>query len=268
MAIAEAFGSSGSKTAGLRDGRQTTNAMTELLRRRVSVRAYKRDPVSDDMLWAILEATRKAPTSSNLQATSLVIVRDAERRRSISELAGNQRHIKEAPVFVAICADLSRIVLAGELHGKAIATGTLEMHLVASLDAAFVGMCASLAAESFGLGSVMIGGMRNHPVEAARLLNLPPLSYVVFGLCLGWPAQAPKPKPRHAANLAVHFERYEERPLVESLSDYDGELATHYHAIGKATNPQSWTHQTALEFSEPRRANLRDELTILGFGFS
>ena len=50
----------------------------DVLRQRASVRDYKSDNVSDDMLDAILTAARQAPTSSNLQAYSFVVARNRE----------------------------------------------------------------------------------------------------------------------------------------------------------------------------------------------
>lgn len=239
----------------------------ELLHKRGSVRSYAPDPVSDEMLTAILEAARRAPTSSNLQAYSLIVVRDSGTRRILSEYAGNQRHVVEAPVFIAICADLSRVAQACQMQEKNLVGDTLEMGLVATIDAALVGMCATLAADSLGLGSVMIGGMRSRPLEVAELLNLPNRAYVVFGLCVGWPAQRQPPKPRHPAEAVVHFERYEPSDQVRALQAYDGRLAAHYRVGGKPTSPDSWTGCTGREFSKPRRANLRADLARLGFDF-
>lgn len=55
-----------------------------------SIRSYNDEPVSDAMLDAIVEAAHRAPTSMNAQEVSLVVVRDAEKRRRIAELAGGQ----------------------------------------------------------------------------------------------------------------------------------------------------------------------------------
>ena len=50
-----------------------------------------------------------------------------------------------------------------------------------------------MAAESFGLGTVCVGAMRNHPEEVARELGLPPHVFAVFGLAVGWPDPAERP---------------------------------------------------------------------------
>jgi nitroreductase len=57
----------------------------DLARRRYSVRAYRPDPVPDDLLASVLEAGRLAPTASNRQPFRIIVVhtrgREAELRR-------------------------------------------------------------------------------------------------------------------------------------------------------------------------------------------
>ena len=60
-----------------------------------SIRSYKPDPVSDAMLDQIIAAAHRAPTSMNAQEISLIVVRDAERRARIAELAGGQAWIAQ-----------------------------------------------------------------------------------------------------------------------------------------------------------------------------
>ena len=243
---------------------------TELLRRlqmRGSVRNYKPDPVPDPWVNAIIAAGQRAPTSSNIQAYSIVVVRNAEAKARLAELAGNQKHIVECPVFFAICADLTRPAYACELHGEDFVGHTMEKSLVATIDAALVGMSMSLAADSMGLGTVMIGGMRNAPLEVAELLKLPKRVYVVFGLCVGWPKSAPVPKPRQSLATVVHQETYNSELPEAELAAYDAELAQYYTALGRETPEQSWTRTMADSLSKPRRMQLREQLKTLGFDF-
>lgn len=227
----------------------------------VSVRRFLTDPVPDDLLMTILRTACRAPTSSNLQAYSLLAIRDADTRRQLSVLAGNQPHVAETPVLLAICADLSRARRACERHGRPFAGETMEMGLVAVVDAALAGMCAMLAAESVGLGCVMIGGMRNKPLEIARLLELPAGAFVVFGMCLGWPIERPALRPRLPQDGAIHFERFDASRTDAILQAYDLLLAE------KQDGSLPWTAKIARDFSLPRRADLRACLAELGLSF-
>ena len=57
----------------------------ELIRKRYSVRAYKPDPVPDELLAQVLEAGRLAPTAANKQPFRILVIhtkgREAELRR-------------------------------------------------------------------------------------------------------------------------------------------------------------------------------------------
>lgn len=248
-----------------------TSETIALLRRRVSVRRFGPRPVGEDMIEAVLRAAFRAPTSSNIQAYSVVVVRDRDTLKRLSAVTRNQRHVAETPVFLAFCADLTRIEHALRARGHAIDDNNLETGLVASIDAALVGMSAYLAAESLGLRGVMIGAVRNDALATARILGLPKRVYCVFGMCLGWPAEAPEQKPRLDYESVVHFERYgatrDGRDLASALAAYDRALAAHYAAVGKPTTPDSWTRDMDLKFHQPLRENLRRELKELGFDF-
>ena len=247
----------------------------DILNQRVSVRKFTDQSVSPDLTDTILAAAFRAPTSSNIQAYSVIVVRDVDTKAELSRVTGNQKHVAEAPVFLAFCADLTRIERAMDKNGvgAAMNSNNLEMGLVASIDAALVGMSASLAAESVGLKGVMIGAVRNNALAVAELLALPSRVYCVFGMCLGWPADVPQQKPRMARTATVHHERYglhDGAPIETDaeLDQYDQSLAAHYESQNRETTPDSWSNDVAKKFSARPRENLRRELSQLGFDFS
>jgi nitroreductase len=217
------------------------------------------------MLYAILNAARRSPTSSNMQTYSIIVVRDPETRVKLAELAGNQQHIVECAVFVGFLADINRLGIASEMHGEMLAK-SLETTVIATVDAALVGMSVQTAAESFGLGAVMIGGMRNQPEAVAELLEFPTGVYMVYGMSIGWP-QAPETplqlKPRLPAKLVIHHEKYDvddPRPLIAA---YDAQLADYYD--NRNQHAAAWSGPIASRLKEPRRPGLRRALEALGF---
>jgi len=248
-----------------------TSETQALLRDRVSVRKYTDKPVDEDMVTAILEAAFRAPTSSNIQAYSVIVVRDPDTLQQLSVPTGNQQHVAKTPVFLAFCADLTRMQTAMEKNDKSIEENNLELGLVSTIDAALVGMSTSLVAESFGLKGVMIGAVRNDPNKVADILGLPNQVYCVFGMCLGWPGEIPPQKPRMAQAAMVHYEHYGNHvgghDRAEMLDDYDRELSDHYTAINKPTTAESWTHEIASKFSPQPRSGLRQALKERGFDF-
>ena len=241
----------------------------EVLNNRRSIRAYNDTPVTDAHIEAFLDAALRAPTSSNLQAYSVIVVRDPTRKQRLSELAGNQKHVITCPVFVAFCADLSRIDAALQRYDHDLEDNNLEMGLVSTIDAALVGMSAYVAADSLGIQGVMIGAMRNDPEAVAELLDLPPRAYVVFGMCLGFPdGTPPKQKPRMPRPGIVHQESYDHTASKAGIDVYNDQLRAHYETIGKETNADSWTHEVDSKFAARPRNKLRAALKRLGLDFS
>jgi nitroreductase len=240
--------------------------VTEVQNSHVSVRKFSNKPLDAGMLDTILETARRSPTSSNRQTYSIVVVRDLETRKQLAVLAGNQQHIVECQAFVAFCADTARIEIACEMHGVALKKG-LELTLVSTIDAALVGMSAQTAAESFGLGAVMIGGMRNHPQEAADLLGLPSGAYIVYGMSIGWPKETNNStlKPRLPRELVIHYEKYDTQDPREKMAAYDRELADFYGTRNQAD--AAWTAPIAKQLQHQSRPHLRKTLEEMGFRF-
>ncbi|MDQ7027783.1 MAG: NADPH-dependent oxidoreductase [Anaerolineae bacterium] len=245
-----------------------TSPVSASLNKRVSIRHFTGEAIPDEMLRAILNSARRTSTSSNMQAYSLVVVRNPETKKQLAVLAGNQKHIETSAVFIAICADIHRLEIAADMHGKTIAKN-LENFLVSSVDAALLGQSVLAVAESFGLGGVMIGGMRNHPKEAAELLGFPKGVYIVFGMSLGFPDEAKRSpqKPRLPEELIIHYEQYDTSDPTEKLRQHDAELAEHYRSQGRGLDDAAWTGVIANRFSTIRRPEMRSVLEELGFNF-
>ena len=248
--------------------RPTTSETMDVLLNRVSVRKYRDEPVSDEVLDAVLQASFRAPTSSNIQAYSVIVVRDPATKEKIAAAAGNKQHIIDCPVWIGFCADLTRIEHAMQRNDHKLGTNNLEMGLVSSIDASLVGMSTYLAADSVGLKGVMIGAVRNKPDEVAAILGLPSRVYCVFGLCLGYVDEVPNQKPRMDFNAIVHREQFDADKMSDFVKQYDDALAAHYRGEGRTTNDNSWTNEVDAKFSPQPRATLRETLARLGFDFA
>jgi len=240
--------------------------VTETLNNHVTVRFFNGAPIPDGMLEAILEAARRSPTSSNMQTYSIIVVRDPATRKDLAHMAGNQKHIETCDVFLAFCADIQRLETAVNMHNVDMAR-SLELTLVATVDAALVGMSVQTAAESFGLGAVMIGAMRNDPKKAAELLGLPGGVYVVYGMCIGWPDEdrIPPQKPRLPTELVIHHEQYSTEDPRPAIAAYDDALADHYGQLERNQHVSAWSGPIAARLENPARPHLREHLESLGF---
>ncbi len=239
-----------------------------------SIRRYKSDPVPREMVETIVAAAQRSSTSSNLQTYSVVAVTDAEKRDRLAELCGNQRHIREAPVFLAWCADWHRLARVCEMQGYQAVTGYVENFLVAAVDAAIAMQTAALAAESLGLGMCFIGGIRNHPREVIELLGLPRLVFPVSGMTLGWPDEEPIFKPRLPLRAILHWETYDTSREDEDLLEYDRVMRETGIYKGRQVGAKKgepehraygWLEHSARRASRPTRTHLRDVLREIGF---
>ncbi len=245
---------------------ETKNQVIETLNNHVTVRNFSSEAISDEILNSILEASRRSPTGSNLQAYSIIVVKNAETKKKLAVLSGNQKHVEDCPVFLAFCADISRIEIASKINNRKLAKG-LELTVVSTVDTAIVGMSANTAAESYGLGVVMIGGIRNDPKAVSELLNLPKGAYVVYGMCIGYPKDGilPAQKPRMAKELIIHNEVYDASKAEELVKEYDLELAKHYDKMGINQADKAWSEPISKKLETVRRANLKNDLEDLGF---
>jgi nitroreductase len=248
------------------------NETIDLLLSHRSVRAYTAEPLPAGTLEALVAAAQSAATSSNLQAWSVVAVEDPARKERLSKLAGNQAHIRECPLFLVWLADLSRLKRIAEQRGlEHTALAYTEMFVLGVIDAALAAQNAVVAAESLGLGTVYIGGMRNQPQAVAAELNLPPQVVAVFGMCVGWPdpERPAAVKPRLPQAAVLHREGY-------SLSSEDSAVADYNQAMGAFYQEQqmkvdgTWAEHSARRVAGPQslsgRHALREALQALGFG--
>ena len=184
-------------------------------------RRYRPDPVPEPLLRTLLAAAQSAPSKSDLQQYSIVVVQDPAKIAAVADWIGTMPWIKEAPVFLFFCGDIRRGRRLCELHGLEHANDNVDTFLNATADAALAMAHLILAAEMAGLGTCPISYVRNHLERVAPMLALPRGVFPVAGLTLGWPAARNAPSPRLPQSVVVHRERYDDGGLEAALPAYD-----------------------------------------------
>ncbi len=116
-------------------GAAVPDGVAALLDRRVT-RRYKPEPITDRLLDVLLAAGQSAPSKSDLQRYSVVVVRDRERIERIAGWIGTMPWISSAPVFLVWCADMRRGQRLCDLHGMPHANNNLDTFLNAAVDCA------------------------------------------------------------------------------------------------------------------------------------
>jgi nitroreductase len=247
-----------------------TETLDVLLSHR-SVRAYLPDPLPEGTLETLVTAAQSAASSSNLQIWSVVAVRDPERKARLAALAGNQKHIVEAPLLLVWLIDFDRLTQLGKSDGVASeALNYTETFLLGAVDTSLAAQSAVVALESLGLGSVYIGGIRNKPAEVAAELGLPPNVFPLFGLVVGKPdpARPAAVKPRLPQASVLFEEQYSWTEAQQAAAEsYDPHIRAFQREQGMVE--KNWTVQARERTRGPQsmagRHILREVLNRLGF---
>jgi len=241
------------------------NPVTQQLISHRSIRKYTGKVVPDGLIDEIVRCGQSAATSSNVQATTVIRVRDAQTRREIARLAGDQEYVTTAGAFLMFCADLNRSRRACEMGGGRFVAGMTEQFIIATVDVALFAQNCAVAAESLGLGICYIGGIRNDPEQVCRLLALPDQVYPVFGFCLGYPAQDPEVKPRLPLSVVLKEERYRDLKDPEGIAAYDEQIRNYYQTRTGGTKDSCWTMEMKALVGKESRPHMRKFLKSRGF---
>jgi FMN reductase [NAD(P)H] len=224
------------------------NETVRLLQAHHSSRSYKSDPIPAEILDTIIECAHRAPTSTNSQEVSLVVVRNAAKRARIAEIAGGQPWIAQAPVFIAVIADLYKTGLGVEKAGAVqVFQRSLEGVLAAVSDVGIAMAALMTAARALGLGVVPIGGIRRDPQAMIDLLELPPNTFPVAGVVLGYVAEESPQRPRMPIGSFRHEEKYHPDALKPAIEAYDRTLEEYWQKIGR-TDGLSWSANMAQHY--------------------
>ena len=200
------------------------NPVLDALLAHRSVRDYAKKPLPEAALDAILMAAQRAPTSSNLQSYSIVVIDDRQILETMCGLCGNQRFVAEAPVLLVFCSDISRHIHLCEERGYTYRGDQVNTLMVAHGDAVLACQNASTAAQGMGLGTCMLGNVRNNPQGVSDLLGLPKYVFASVGLTIGYPVTDYGTKPRMPRRVMVSRNRYSDEHRDDGLAQYDTEM--------------------------------------------
>lgn len=248
----------------------TPDAITESLMAHRTVRAYLDTPLPEGALEAAIAAAQSASSYCNMQIWSVVAIEDQARKDRLAALAGNQAHIRQAPLLLVWLIDFGRLKRLGDAEGKPTENlEYLDTFMVGAVDAGIAAQNAVASFEAAGLGIVYLGAMRNNGEAVAKELNLPPLTAVAFGLSVGFP-DPDKPahiKPRLAPSVVLHREQYDASGEQEGIARYNKVYAAFQKAEGLPE--KRWADATLPRLASPKvlhgREQLRDVLEKQGF---
>ncbi len=167
--------------------------VADAIHARYSCRTYQNRDVPDEVLNRIFELVRLAPSARNRQEWRFVVIRNPEARAKLVSIACDQPFVGQAPVVIACCAETDEHVMR---------CGQLSY----TIDVAIAIDHFTLAAVEEGLGTCWIGAF--HEDRVKDLLGVPQGVRVVQLLTVGYPADTPGPKNRHALQDIIRYEHW------------------------------------------------------------
>ena len=195
---------------------QVTNELTvtEAIEKRRSIKSFKPDPISEEILQKILDAIHAAPSSWNFQPTRVVLIQSEAQKKALALACWEQKQILEAPITLVFAASvrgweekMDAILAQAVQNGAwskdganfirenappfqdALAEKEREY---AVKDAMISATHAALAAESLGLGSCFMNGWVEEKVKQVIGVENDPDAAIALVLPIGYPAIAQK----------------------------------------------------------------------------
>ena len=177
--------------------------LKEAVLTRRSIRHYKSDDISEDLIKEIFEHVKMSPSWANTQCWEFIVVRDKDTIKKLTETMPERnpatKAVLEAPVLIV---QLGKTKLAGFKKGEAVTDkGDWFMY-----DSGIAMQTLCLVAHDLGLGTVIIGYF--DAKKAAQILEVPEGVEVVAMTPLGYPAQSPNPPKRKPVEEFVFYEKY------------------------------------------------------------
>jgi FMN reductase [NAD(P)H] len=208
----------------------------ELAMKRRSVRNFSDRNIPEAIIEKLLDAAANAPSGGNIQPLSIIIVREAENRRKLAELVGDQPWVKNAPLSLVFCIDFNRLKRWASLNSAQFkGERSLSHFLIAYADIMSAAQTVSILAESFGLGSVYVGSIISSIDEARSFFAMPRCVLPLIVLSLGYPKSIPRTVPKLKRDFMVHEEKYRDegdeeikRGFDAKYGDFGGQSKTYF----------------------------------------
>lgn len=263
-------------TAAVEDVRQSTGpaapaygdaereAVLKVMRERRDIRnGFRSDPIPHEVLLRVLEAAHTAPSVGHSQPWDFVVIRSAETRHTMHELAMRQRdayakslpkgrakQFKELKIEAILDTPVNIVVTADPTRGGRHTLGRHTQPQMAPYSSALAVENLWLAARAEGLGVGWVSFFDER--EMVRTLGLPEHLEVVAYLCVGYVDEFPdEPElmqagwsKRRPLSWVVHEETYGRRALPgEDPHDLLGETVAQIRPLDAKALGEAWERQ-------------------------
>ncbi|MGW0940014.1 nicotinate-nucleotide--dimethylbenzimidazole phosphoribosyltransferase [Streptomyces sp. NPDC002666] len=239
-------------------------AVLRVMRERRDIRnGFRGDPIPHEVLLRVLEAAHTAPSVGHSQPWDFVVIRSAETRRSMHELAQRQREayakslpkarakqFKELKIEAIVDTPVNIVVTADPTRGGRHTLGRHTQPQMAPYSSALAVENLWLAARAEGLGVGWVSFFDER--EMVRALGLPEHLEVVAYLCVGYVDEFPEEpelmqagwSKRRPLSWVVHEETYGRRALPgEEPHDLLQETISSIRPLDAKALGEAWERQ-------------------------
>ena len=218
----------------------------ECIKNRRTIRKYKIDDVSAELLNQLLEESFRASTMGNMQLYSVVVTRDQAMKEKLAPAHFNQPMVTKAPVVLTFCADFNRFSKWCRFRQAEPGYDNPISFLNAVQDTLLVTQNFCTLAEAHGLGICYLGTTLYNPDKIVDVLQLPELVMPVATITVGYPDECPSQPDRLPLAGIIHEETYCDYTLesIDEIYAYKESLAENHRFIeenGKKTLAQVFT---------------------------
>ncbi|MBP5708181.1 MAG: nitroreductase family protein, partial [Bacteroidales bacterium] len=131
--------------------------INNILNTRRTIRKYSSKPIDDALLEDLLTKGCRASNTGNMQAYSIIVTRDEEKKKELAPCHFNQPMVVGAPVVLTFCADFNRFSKWCLERNAVPGYDNFLSFFSASIDALLVAQTVAVAAEEAGLGLCYLG---------------------------------------------------------------------------------------------------------------
>ncbi|MFC8710751.1 nicotinate-nucleotide--dimethylbenzimidazole phosphoribosyltransferase [Streptomyces sp. NPDC057197] len=239
-------------------------AVLKVMRERRDIRnGFRDDPIPHEVLLRVLEAAHTAPSVGHSQPWDFVVIRSADTRRAMHELAERQREayakslpkgrakqFKELKIEAILDTPVNIVVTADPTRGGRHTLGRHTQPQMAPYSAALAVENLWLAARAEGLGVGWVSFFDER--EMVRTLGLPEHLEVIAYLCVGYVDEFPdEPElmqagwsKRRPLSWVVHEETYGRRALPgEDPHDLLAETVAQIRPLDAKALGEAWERQ-------------------------
>ncbi|WP_432116505.1 nicotinate-nucleotide--dimethylbenzimidazole phosphoribosyltransferase [Streptomyces sp. S1] len=239
-------------------------AVLRVMRERRDIRnGFRSDPIPHEVLLRVLEAAHTAPSVGHSQPWDFVVIRSAETRQTMHELAQRQREayarslpkarakqFKELKIEAILDTPVNIVVTADPTRGGRHTLGRYTQPQMAPYSSALAVENLWLAARAEGLGVGWVSFFDER--EMVRALGLPEHLEVVAYLCVGYVDEFPEEpelmqagwSKRRPLAWVVHEETYGRRALPgEEPHDLLQETVANIRPLDAKALGEAWERQ-------------------------